>query len=423
MNVLVALWDGGGTVPAEVGVVRRLRARGHAVTVLADPTLERDVAATGAAFVAWREAPHRRSAGERDLIDDTECRTPPQVLHRILDRLVAGPAGAFAAEVREQLAARPTDVVVASGVLLGALLGAESRGVPAVALCSNIYNRPAPGLPPFGSGLPPARGPLGRVRDRALSAVAGRLWDRGLPALNAARRDLGLDPLPELWGQWDRAARVLVLTSPAFDLPAQLPGNVRYVGPVLDDPAWAEAVAPPAGPEPLVVAGLSSTYQRQGDLLRRIVAALSRLPVRAVVPTGPMVDPADLPGTDRIAVVRAASHARLFAQADAVITHAGHGTLMKALAAGVPTLCLPMGRDQGDNVVRARRHGAVLSLRPSASPDRIATAVQRLLGDAALKQAAETLGARIRADAASPALVDEIERATGHGAAHRVAPA
>jgi len=29
-----------------------------------------------------------------------------------------------------------------------------------------------------------------------------------------------------------------------------------------------------------------------------------------------------------------------------VITHAGHGSVLKALAAGVPLVCMPLGRDQ-----------------------------------------------------------------------------
>ncbi len=251
-----------------------------------------------------------------------------------------------------------------------------------------------------------------------MNALAAALWNRNLPPLNAARTALGLDPLREIWEQWDRAARVLVLTSPTFDLPAELPDNVRYVGPVLDDPVWTEPYAVPEGEEPLVVVGLSSTYMRQADVLRRIVAALDALPVRGVVTTGPAVDPPEIGGTDKVHVVRSAPHARLFPLADVVITHAGHGTLMKALAAGVPTLCLPMGRDQGDNVVRASRHGAVIGLKPSATSQQIATAVRRLLDEPSYRASAQALGARIRADAAGTALVDELERLQHVGVPH-----
>ena len=417
MHHLVALWDGGGTVPVEIGVVRRLVARGHTVTVLADPTLAEESAAAGARFHSWTRAPHRRStAVEDDLFRDWECRHPVQVLDRLCERMITGPAARYAADVRDALADQPADTVVASGTLLGALAGAESMGVPTVGLCANVYSRPAAGLPPFGSGLPPARGPAGRVRDRLLNAAATRLWNRHLPPLNSARAELGLEPLREVFGQWDRAARVLVLTSAAFDLPARLPDNVRYVGPVLDDPVWGQPCTPPAGSEPLVVVGLSSTYMRQADVLRRIVAALESLPVRGVVTTGPAVDPSAVPQVPGVRVMRSAPHAALFPAADVVVTHGGHGTVMKALAAGVPMLCLPMGRDQRDNLVRAARHGTAIGLRPSARPGRIATAVRRLLDEPSYRDAAESLGARIRAEAAASTLVEEIESAAGHGA-------
>jgi MGT family glycosyltransferase len=411
MHYLFTLWDGGGTVPPELGAARRLTARGHTVHVLADPTLADEAAAAGADFRPWRRAPHRRSqAREDDLIKDWECRSPAQVLGRLRDRLIAGPAAAFAEDVRESHHERPAEVVVSSGPLLGALAGAESLGVPAVALMSNVYNRPAPGLPPFGAGFRQARGPAGRARDRMLNAVVGRMWNRGLSDLDAARHDLGLPPLGDLWAQLDRAARVLVLTSPAFDLPASLPDNVRYVGPVLDDPAWAEPFEPPAGSEPLVLVGLSSTHmQGQVGVLRRIVAALSTLPVRGIVTTGPGTDPAEVPGADRVAVVRSAPHAVLLRSASATVTHAGHGTLLKTLAAGVPAVCLPMGRDQRDNVVRAERHGAVVRLRPTASADQIADAVRRVLTDRSYRRHAQALATRLRAEADGTALVDELE--------------
>lgn len=104
-----------------------------------------------------------------------------------------------------------------------------------------IYEAPRPGVPPIGLGLLPLREPLGRLRDAALTRVLAYLYARGLPALNAARTQLGLAPLRHPWEQFGRADRVLVLTSQAFDFPAKrLPANVRYVGPQLDDPAWAQ---------------------------------------------------------------------------------------------------------------------------------------------------------------------------------------
>jgi len=41
----------------------------------------------------------------------------------------------------------------------------------------------------------------------------------------------------------------------------------------------------------------------------------------------------------------------VFPLADLVITHAGHGTLMRALSHGLPLVCLPMGRDQNQTFI------------------------------------------------------------------------
>lgn len=37
MRVLMAIWDGGGATPPNLGVARRLVARGHEVVVYGDP--------------------------------------------------------------------------------------------------------------------------------------------------------------------------------------------------------------------------------------------------------------------------------------------------------------------------------------------------------------------------------------------------
>ena len=88
---------------------------------------------------------------------------------------------------------------------------------------------------------------------------------------------------------------MLVLTSSEFDDPAPDAANVRYAGPVLEDIPADAALDLPPGDDPLVVVGLSSSYMDQSALLVRIAQALSTLPVRGVVTTGPAIDPADIP--------------------------------------------------------------------------------------------------------------------------------
>lgn len=408
---LFALVDGGGTVPPELGAARRLVERGHAVTVLAEDSMRADVEASGARFRAWTRATNRPSRHpDDDPYQDWECKTPNQLFERILERQLVGPAPAYAADLDDALADVHPDLVVCSMFAVGSMVAAEAAGVPFDVLIPNAYALPAKGMPPFGAGLKPARGPLGRLRDRLVTAVIDRAWRKGLPGLNALRAERGLDPIDGVFAQTGRARRHLVLTSADFDFPAELPAAARYLGPVLDDPAWAEGSwTPPPGDDPLVLVALSSTFQDQAATLQRIVDGLGRLPVRALVTTGPALDPAAIVAPPNVTVVTAAPHSVVLARAAVAVTHGGHGTVVRALAAGVPLLVLPHGRDQGDNAVRVTTRGAGLKLGRKAKPAAVAKAVRRLLDDPSFRAGSERLGASIRRDAASDALVTELE--------------
>jgi UDP:flavonoid glycosyltransferase YjiC (YdhE family) len=131
--------------------------------------------------------------------------------------------------------------------------------------------------------------------------------------------------------------------------------------------------------------------------------------VRGVVTTGPALNPGTLIARPNVHVVEAAPHGQVLAQADLVICHGGHGTLMKAFAADLPVLVLPHGRDQADNAARVTYHRAGLTLPRTASPGRIANTATRLLHDPSYQQAASALGRAIRRDAAGDALIEALE--------------
>ncbi|ANJ26529.1 hypothetical protein ATC03_07150 [Agromyces aureus] len=411
MRYLLAVWDGGGATPPNLGVARLLVERGHEVVVLGDPTLAEAIADTGAVHRTWPTAPQRTStAPEHDVLKDWECRTQLGALLRVRDRLMTGPAARYAADVVAALDAEPFDAVLADGLLLGALIGAEARGIPTGLLVGSVYLQPSRVRPPFGLGLAPAHNALDRARDRAAYALMSAAARAGMRPVNAARAEHGLAPVRNPGEQWDHADRVLVLTGSAFDDPPPDAPNVRYVGPVLEDiPADGPGIALPPGDAPLVVVGLSSSYMKQVDLLTRISRALASLPVRAVITTGPAIDPAEIPAAPNVAVVRSVAHAELIPRAAIVITHAGHGTLIKALAARVPTLCIPLGRDQPENAARAARHGAAVVISKKSDASAIATAVLDLLLEPSYREAAAALGERIRAEIDSGVLLAELE--------------
>ena len=227
------------------------------------------------------------------------------------------------------------------------------------------------------------------------------------------RAPWGLAPLTSFYDQGLQATRIFVLSSPTFDYAsADVPANVRYVGPVLDEPDWAETWTSPwpdDNHDPLVLVGFSSTFQNQEALLGRIVEALAALPVCAVVTLGQMLPDVALHGTANVQVVASAPHGAVLRQASLAVTHCGHGTTMKALAAGVPLVCIPMGRDQNDTAVRVVQAGAGIRLSPGASAAKIRAGVQRVLDDGRFRDAAGRLAAAIASETDDEAFLAGIE--------------
>lgn len=251
-----------------------------------------------------------------------------------------------------------------------------------------------------------------QLRDRLMFRA---LLNGGLPAVNAARAAFQLPPIDDVMEQLEAAECYLLATSPAFDFPSASPSPsswMRYVGPELADPAWAHPWQSPwsdTDERPLVLIAFSTSYQNHLGVLERIAAALGDLPVRAVLTMGPGLAGHDLRAPSNVAVCESAPHGPLMRDARLVITHGGHGTIVRALVAGVPLLCIPVGRDQGDNTVRVTARNAGIGLPPTASSEEIRSAVNTLLQQASYREAARQLGARIADDAARSTVVEELE--------------
>ena len=422
---LFVLWAGGGNVPPQLTLARRLVARGHRVRMLAPAVLRDSIEAAGIAFEPYRTIPeHDESVAERSLVRDFEARSKAAAIAASRDNLVAAMARPVAADVLATLDRRPADVVAFDYLLCGALFAAEKSAVPAVMLIHTVFPFPAPGMPPFGMGWTPMGGPQGRVREAIGRLIYRQVYERPLvPCFNGVRADLGLEPLGTFAELLDRVDRALVLTSPAFDFPARLPANVEYVGPQLDPPAATPAWESPWSPSddrPLVVVGLSTTHQAHDPLLERIVAALATLPARALVTTGGATLRSTPP--DNVHVARFVPHSQVLPEAAAVVTHAGLGTVHAALAHGLPLVCLPIGRDQPDNAARVEWHGAGLRHSPTSSPDVIRAGVERVLGDPTFAASARRLAAAFAEERPAERASGALEAAAAQGAA-RTAPA
>lgn len=424
-TIVLALWDGGGVVPPLLGVARRLTDRGHTVVVLGDPTVEPEATANGCRFTSWTQAPHRTSRSrDSDPVRDYLGK-PRQQMREFNDYFfTSGPS--WTADTLRAIDDHGADLVMADFMLIWAGVAAEIRGLPFVSLSTFPYAIPSAGFPPLGAALVPVPNFLQGPRDRLFGAMSEMVYDRSKKVLNQVRGEHGLPALRHSLDQVRSAEAVIVLTSRSFDFPGHVgPDNVRWSGPILDDPAWAPTAFDAPWPDdhrPLVVVAMSSTFQDQAATLRNTVQALSELPVKAVVSLGPALSADEVPGADNVVVADAIPHARLIPQASLLITHAGHGTAIKGLAAGVPMVCIPMGRDQGDNAARIVAAGCGIKLKRTANAATIKSTIEAVLRDPSYRDAAHRFRRAIAAgtgDTDPVATIEDVLARTGRRPQHR----
>lgn len=415
LRILVVCWEGGGNVPPTLGAVRALTDRGHDVRLIADDTMKAEAVEASAQFLPWKRAPNRPDRSiESCFVRDWEAADSLAGFQRACERVFVGPAKSYAEDILEALAMEPADILLGSDLLFGSMLAGEVAKIPTALLATNISLWPLPGHPPFGPGFPPARSAADKARDAEVSVVVEQAWDSCLPCLNAARAHFGLGLLDHVHEQPLRAGRHLLATGRSFDFPTErLPDHVRYVGPLLEIPSWAHARwadQPACKMQPLVLVSFSTTNQGQADVLQRVISGLAAEPVRVVVTLGKALEGLRLQSPANVAILSNAAHDDLLTQARVVVTHGGHGTVMRSLCHGVPLVILPMGRDQNDNAARVVHHGAGLRLDPSATPHMLGEAVRRVLSEPGFAMRASALGRAIAEEGpASARLVAEIE--------------
>jgi MGT family glycosyltransferase len=414
MNYLFTTWEGGGNVTPLLEVVRKLLASSHRVRVMSEECNRPECHAAGATFIAWRRAPSRKNRSpESQTYRDWAAVTPQEGLLSVIRDNWCGPALAYAEDVIEELQREPADLVVTTEALFGVMAGCESLGQPFVTFSANISLTPLPGVPPLGPGLPPARNDQERAMHAEIGRACSAMFDSGLPALNAARASLGLQPLEHLFDAFRAAEAELLGTSRAFDFPcSELPKRVRYVGPQIGDPHWALKWTSPwltSDQRPLVAVSFSTTFQDHAAVLQKVIEALAPLPARVLVTLGGAIKPGELNPAANCVLVESAPHSQVMKEAAFVVTHGGHGTVMRALMSRAPMLVIPHGRDQNDNAVRVTERGAGLSLMPDATVEAIRSACQRLLNEPCFRAAAKRLGDLVADETENSTIVQELK--------------
>jgi UDP:flavonoid glycosyltransferase YjiC (YdhE family) len=382
--------------------------------VLADDTMRDEVAAVGAGYIPWRRAPNRADRlPASDFLRDWEVADMAKFV-RLLDRVTIGPAGAYAADTADELRRHPADVLICSELLFGPMVAAQATCTKFASFASNIACfTPIEGVPPIGPGLTPPATEAEHAQARAVWQTIEGMMAEQTPMLNTVRAGFGLPPLNNALAQMSFADLQLHAISRAFDFPSErLPETIRYVGSMLDTPSWAGGWTPPwpaNDPRPLVLVAMSTTFQDQTDAIQRVLNGLASTHARVLVTLGPALAGAAVSVPDNAVVVAGAPHDLVMREAVLVVSHCGHGTVARALAHGLPLLCLPMGRDQNDNAARVAARGAGIRLSADATAAEIGRAARTLLDDPTYTTAAREVGAAMAAADSEVSLVEELE--------------
>lgn len=384
-EVLFVTWDGGGNLPPALGIASELRRRGHTAGFLGHAQQRSAIERAGFGFTPYAHARPWSSA---------QPAAGPSGAARIVSMFTDPGPGT---DLLQALRREPAGAVVIDCLSLGALRAAATARLPRAVLVHTYY--------------------------RYLTHV----WSRGPIGLIARLK--GQNPVR----LWESADLVLAATDPDLD-PARdrdLPATVHHTGVVQPAP---QHLAPAPGPRPRVLVSLSTTFfPRQERAMQTILTALGRLPLDAVVTTGPAIDPARLRAAPNTELHRYLPHAGIMPGTSVVISHGGHATTMRALAHDLPLVIMPMHPmlDQRmiGNSIAAR--GAAIVLPATAPQERIAKAVLHLLSPGPHTAAAAGIGAALRARNGAAQAADHLSAllhtrtgpARGELAAQRRSPA
>lgn len=334
MRVLFSTTAGTGHFGPLVPFARACRDAGHEVTVAAPAPFAESVARVGLDHEAFPEVPREIMgplvAGlEKVSFEEANDR----VIQDVFGRLDAQAALPTMTQIIERW--RP-DVVVRELCEFGSLAAAERAGVPHVQVAIGMHDLCVHAEPllvdPLGE-----LGALAGVPDGRLTVALKRE-----PVFTTVPERLDQPQRSEPDDEWGRIIRFrdASATSSRGSLPAQ----------------WGD----PAHPLVYVTFGTVAASLGQFDaVFGRTLEALADLPVRVLLTTGEAGDPEALkPWPANAHVERWWPQAEIMSRTSAVIGHGGFGTMMTALAAGVPQVVVPMfTADQRLNAERIEAAG------------------------------------------------------------------
>jgi UDP:flavonoid glycosyltransferase YjiC (YdhE family) len=385
---VAAFGDPGHAFPA-IALGAELARRGHEVTL--------------ETWSRWREAVEREgmhfaAAPEYQVFPSQDMKLKPYVA-----------AVRASGSTREVIRECDPEVVVADIITSAASLAAQAEGRRWATLIPHVMPTGGPGFPIYSIGAVYPRTALGRRFWSWVRPLVMRGEEQGRVELNGARERVGLPSLPFTHGGISRELAI-VATFPQLEYPRAEPWpGMRVTGPLLWEQPFGDVELPP-GDAPLVLVAPSTAQDPEQTLLRAALEGLADEPVRVLAtinrrpPPSPVTTPANARMVDWV------SYARTMPLCDAVVCHAGHGTVARSLASGVPVVACGHAGDQAENAARVRWAGVGVSLpRRFQSPTGVRLAVRRHLSDAAYRRRAEELRDWAAANDGSARAADAVE--------------
>ena len=382
--LLGAFGDPGHAFPM-IALGRTLAARGHEVTLQTWRRWQGDVEAEGMDFAA---------APEYQVFPQG-----PEPLD-FYEAVVAA-----ATDTLPLVRALRPHAVVADVLTLAPALAAEIAGTPCATLIPHVHPHGETHFPVYSLGARLPRTGAGRSLWRLGQRPVAIGLERGRRELNLTRTRLGLPELAHVHGGISREL-VLVATFPQLEYPRVWPAHVHVVGPLMWEPA-ASDVEPPPGSAPLVLVAPSTAQDAEHRLLVAALRGLAGAPVRVLATWNRRLPARPLPVPANARLVEWVPYSRTMPRCQVVVCHAGHGTMVRALASGCAVVACPAAGDMNENAARLDWAGAGVRLpRRFVAARTVRLAVERTLGDPSIRRRAGELARWVRShDAGTQAAV------------------
>ncbi len=321
------------------------------------------------------------------------------------------------------------EVIVADILTLAPALAAEIARVPCATLIPHVHPHMPAHFHVYSLGARLPRTAPGRALWRLAQRPVDRGLARGRRELNHTRAQLGLPPQEHVHGGISRQL-ALVATLPQLEYP-RAPGewepNTHIVGPLMWEPPAREVELPgsrpgrarrggaaagrEAGELPLVLIAPSTAQDAEHRLLHAALRGLADTPLRVLATYNRRLPSRPLAVPENARIVDWVSYSRVMPQCELVVCHAGHGTLVRALSSGCAVVACPAVGDMNENAARLDWAGAGVRLpRRFLSPRALRLAVERALGDPAIRARARELAAWQRSNDAGARAAELVEQ-------------